>query len=371
MAPETLITGSNEAVVNVLADSIRHQGRRPSIVQPGELDQILKDLSRQHHDPELILIVEESDFEQTLTSLRRLRSTTTARLVTVGEVADARHVLESVRAGSDDYLDLRDDLDGEIGRLFNRLTKGKNSRLGQVVSFVSANGGSGCSTLATSCAATLAQQYGRCALLDLQPWTGDLASLLDVRPKHSVADLGQNLSTIDSAMLEQSMHKHDNGIHLLAAPQQYPEVVQFRSEEIEEILKVARHTYSHVVLDVQDYFHDDQLKALELSDVVLMLLRLDFVSLRNTRRAIEHLENQGIDASRIQLVANRYGLPRQVAKAKAEAALKRNIEHIIPDDSKRVIHAMNCGVPVVLEAPSSKVAKSIQRLANSFASREA
>ena len=371
MAPKTLIAGGSETVARTLATSFRLQGRIPSVVRLSELDQLLTDLPRSQTAPELIVLVEDSDFERTLTSLRRLRSATAARLVTVGESADARRILESVRAGSDDYLALTDNLDNEIGKLLGRLTGCLNSRLGQVVSIVSANGGCGCSTLAASCAATLAQEHGRCALLDLQPWTGDLASLLDVRPKHSVADLLLNLDTIDSAMLEQSMHKHDNGVHLLAAPQQYPETVQFRTDEVMQILKVARQTYSHVILDVQDCFHDDQLKALELSDVILLLLRLDFVSLRNTRRAIEHLGNQGIDPEKIELVANRYGLPRQLSKAQAEEALRRKIQHIIPDDSKRVIHAMNCGVPVVLEAPSSKVARCIRQLANSLVAHNA
>tara|TARA_R110002072_G_scaffold13481_2_gene56883 strand:- start:88001 stop:89140 length:1140 start_codon:yes stop_codon:yes gene_type:complete len=370
MVSPTLIAGGNESVVDALTRSLRTRGRNPTVVRSEELDQRLTDMSATDDSPDLVLLIEDPQFDRTVTRLRRLRSTTTACLVTVGEDVSAHRILASVRAGSDDYLDLNDNLDEEVERLLSRITETAAPKLGQIVSLYSANGGSGCSTLATNCAAVLAKDHGRCALLDLQPWAGDLSALLDVRPKHSVADLARNLSTIDSAMLEQSMHKHENGIHLLGAPQQYPEVVQLSPDAMTQILQTARNTYPHVILDVQDSFHDDQLAALNLSDVILLVLRLDFVSLRNTRRTVEYLERNGVESGRIELVANRCGQSRQLSQAQAEDALKRPIQHLIPDDPKRVIHAMNCGVPVVLESPSSKVSRRIRILASSLAKRD-
>lgn len=371
MELKTLITGRNGIVVESIATSLRLQGRNSSIVKLNELDRLLSDLPSRQNDPELVVLVEEPDFDRTVSVLRRLRSRTSARLVTAGEMKDAHRILESVRAGSDDYLDLDDNLDDEVGRLLSRMTDSSTPKPGRVISFASANGGCGCSTLATNCAASLAREHERCALLDLQPWTGDLAALLDVRPKHNFADLAKNLSTIDSTMLEQSMYKHENGIHLLAAPSQYPDVIQLTPHEMTRILQTARTTFSHVILDVQDCFHDDQLTALELSDVVLLVLRLDFVSIRNTRRTLEHLEQHGVDTSKIELVANRCGQSRQLLQPKAEEALQRPILHTIPNDPKRVIHAMNCGVPVVLESSSSRVARSLKQLASSLTALDA
>jgi Flp pilus assembly CpaE family ATPase len=64
-------------------------------------------------------------------------------------------------------------------------------------------------------------------------------------------------------------------------------------------------------------------------------------------------------------VINRYGQPKEIPAAKAEAALGRKIVHYIPDDPKTINRANNNGVPAVLESPSARVSKSVTRLAMS------
>ena len=64
-------------------------------------------------------------------------------------------------------------------------------------------------------------------------------------------------------------------------------------------------------------------------------------------------------------MVNRYGQPKEVPAAKAEEALGVEIAYYVPDDARAVNRANNNGVPVVLEAPSSKVSKSVIRLAAS------
>ena len=64
-------------------------------------------------------------------------------------------------------------------------------------------------------------------------------------------------------------------------------------------------------------------------------------------------------------MVNRYGRAREVPRGKAEDALGMKILHYIPDDPKTINRANNNGVPVVLEAPSAKVSRSLTRLAAS------
>ena len=64
-------------------------------------------------------------------------------------------------------------------------------------------------------------------------------------------------------------------------------------------------------------------------------------------------------------MVNRFGQPKEVAAAKAEEALDMKIFHYVPNDPRAVIRANNNGIPFVLEAPLSKVSRSVNRLAMS------
>jgi pilus assembly protein CpaE len=121
--------------------------------------------------------------------------------------------------------------------------------------------------------------------------------------------------------------------------------------------------FPYILADLDHSFRPEQAAVLRISDLVLLVLRLDFAALRNTRRAIEYLERLGISRERIRLVVNRYGQPKEVPPAKAEEALGMKVYHYVPDDPRSVNRANNNGVPVVVESPRAGVSRSLTKLA--------
>jgi pilus assembly protein CpaE len=105
--------------------------------------------------------------------------------------------------------------------------------------------------------------------------------------------------------------------------------------------------------------------VLRQADVILLVIRLDFTSLRNCRRTLEHLEHLGVQRERVRLVANRHGQPKEIPASKAEEALGLKIAHYIPDDPKTVNRANNNGVPLIVESPSARISRSVVKLATS------
>ena len=128
---------------------------------------------------------------------------------------------------------------------------------------------------------------------------------------------------------------------------------------------MARSLFPYVVIDLDHSFRDEQLQALKEVTTLLLVLRLDFTSLRNTRNTLEHLDHLGISRDRVRLVVNRYGQPKEVAAAKAEEVLGVKIFHFVPEEAKTVNRANNNGVPVVLESPTAWVLRSVRDLAMS------
>jgi pilus assembly protein CpaE len=292
------------------------------------------------------------------------------RVLAVGPAADPKMVLRALRGAVDDYLD-RDDLEAELEAALARwrASRPDQDEAGRVIAVLAPSGGSGSSTLAANIATVLAKHHETSALIDLKLHTGDLAPLLDLKPTHSLADLCMNVGRLDRVLFERSMVRHQSGVHLLAPPAHFGDVGRVTSDGVRKVLHLARSMFPYVVMDVDHHFGVEQVDALLQSDIVLVVIRLDFASLRNARRAIDHLERLGVNRDRLRLVVNRYGQPKEVPHAKAEEALGLKIFHYVPEDPKAVNRANNNGVPVVIESPSARVAKSLTKLAASVNGR--
>jgi pilus assembly protein CpaE len=315
---------------------------------------------------EVVLFILSPDVERALTLLPALVRVAARRIIAVGPAGDAKLVLRSLRAGAADYVDTSD-LEVDLLDAIERLNSAENAprEPGKLITVLSPNGGGGSSTLAVSIAASLAAEHKRVGLIDLKLESGDLAALLDLKPTFTLSDLCQNSARLDHVMFERSLVTHDCGIHLLAPPQELAEVRHVHPETVSLAVTLARSSFPYVVADLDHSFHEEQLVVLRQSDFVLLVFRLDFISLRNVRRTLEHLEHLGMSREKVRLIANRYGQSQEVPYGKAEEALGMKIVHAVPDDPKAVNRASNHGVPVVLSAPTSKVSKTIKQIAQS------
>ncbi|MFO0841666.1 MAG: hypothetical protein U0797_04590 [Gemmataceae bacterium] len=319
-----------------------------------------------HAPVDLLVITLSPDLERALEVLGDLRVRTEGRILAVGPTNDPKLVLRALRSGADDFLD-EADAAGEVTSAITRKRSGEFPALapeaGRVIAVLASSGGSGASTLAANVATALAREHKRAALLDLKLESGDLAALLDLKPTHTLADLCQNAARMDRIMFERSLVKHASGVHLLAAPRLFADIPLVTPEGVRQAVGLARSSFPYVVADLDHPSRPEQMQVLRQAEVTLLVLRLDFPSLRNTQRTLEFIQQAGLDPNAVRLVVNRYGQAKEIHYAKAEEALGRKIFHYIPDDPKAVNRANNNGVPVVLESPSAKVSRSVLTLA--------
>jgi pilus assembly protein CpaE len=275
-----------------------------------------------------------------------------------------------LRGGGTDFVEateLEADLADALARFRTEIPA--QAEPGRTIAVLAPSGGSGSSTLAVNLATLLAKEHHSALLIDLKLEAGDLAALLDLKPNHTLAELCQNADRMDRSMLERSLVKHASGIHLLAPPHTFADVGYVTPEGVRQALALGRTLFPYVVADLDHTFREEQLQVLNQADVLLLVLRLDFVSLRNTQRYLEHLGRLGIGPDRVRLVVNRYGQPKEVPAAKAEDALGVKIFHYVPEDPKTINRANNNGVPAVLESPSARVCRSLAKLAASVNGR--
>jgi pilus assembly protein CpaE len=317
---------------------------------------------------DLIVVVLPMDPERSLDVLDwlgRLPRQNGERVLAIGPAADPKMVLKALRGAVDDYLDeadLETELTAALGRWRGSLARQEEA--GRVIAVLAPSGGSGSSTLAANLATVLARQHKSAALVDLKLQTGDLAALLDLKPTYTLADLCQNVARMDRTLFERSLVQHTSGVRLLAPPRHFEDIARITPDGVHQALNLAKALFPYVLIDLDHSFRPEQTEVLRQADLILLVLRLDFLSLRNARRTLEYIERLGISRDRLRLVVNRYGQPKEVPAAKVEEVLGMKVFHYVPDDPKAVNRANNNGVPVVLEAPRAAVSRSVTKLAH-------
>ena len=322
-------------------------------------------------EADLVVFVLGDEPEHALAVLSRLQMKNPGRVLAVGPASDPKLLLRTLRAGADDYAD-QDDLDVHVREALRRcrgVRRGHEEEVGRLIPVLAPSGGSGSSTIAANIATVLAKEHKQTALLDMKLEAGDLSALLDLKPTHTLADLCHDLSRLDGTLLDHTLVRHASGVHLLAPPRRLSDVRHVTPEAVRRVLALARSAFPYVIVDLDHSFRDEQTEVLQQADIIVMVLRLDFTALRNARRTLDHFEELGIDQEKVRLVINRYGQAKEVPAARAEQALGVKIFHYVPDEPKTVNRANNNGVPLVLEAPSAKVSKSVAKLAASVNGR--
>jgi pilus assembly protein CpaE len=364
---KALLAGDHDAILAQIRQVLLRDGEECPASHVVRLAQAVDRVAQLQ--PELVVVVLPDDPEKALQALDLLENLprhSGVRRLAVGPAADPKVVLRALRGLVDDYLDQADleaELAAALGR--SRASLAKQDELGRVISVLAPSGGSGSSTLAANLATVLAKEHKSALLLDLKLAGGDLAALLDLKPSHSLADLCVNVGRMDRVLFERSLVQHQSGVRLLAPPLQISDIDQVTAEGVRKVLQFAKALFPYVVVDLDHNFRGEQMEVLQQSDLVLVVFRLDFASLRNARRTIDHLERFGIDRNKMRIVVNRYGQPKEVPYLKAEEALGLKISHYVPDDAKTVNRANNNGVPLVIDSPSARISKSLTKLAAS------
>ena len=309
---------------------------------------------------EVVVVVLTPDPERALEAVRSNRRRTTARILLVGPMTDTKLVIRALRDGANEFLD-QADLKSELSAALKRLSVEESP--GRMIALLSASGGSGCSTLALNLAVALAKMHETCALLDLQFEFGDLATMLDLKPTYSLADLCRNVRRLDPSLLEGCMMPHSSGVQLLAAPQKIADRMKVTEECVSEVVSLVSRRYPFAMVDLGNLIRTERTRILLQMDLILLVLRMDFACLRNMRFALEYLTEIGIPQVRIQVIGNRCGLPNEITVSAAEEALGVKISPCVPDDARNANRAINNGMPLLQQSPSAKISQVITDLA--------
>lgn len=243
--------------------------------------------------------------------------------------------------------------------------------LGRVITVFSTKGGAGKSVVATNLAVLLARRSDRpVVLIDADLQFGDIAVMLKLAPRHTIADAVGVITDpdrqLDQPMLESLLSRHaPSGLLVMPAPLEPAYADQIGAEEMGAIVEMFRKLCGFVIIDTPAYFNDVVLGLIDVSDDVLLVAGMDIPNIKNVKIGLQTFRLLNMPMQKVKLVLNRANSKVKLDVSEVERTLGIEAEALIPSDVV-VPQAVNKGEPVVTSAPRSGVAKSFEQLADLF-----
>lgn len=244
---------------------------------------------------------------------------------------------------------------------------GEAPSLGRVITVASTKGGSGKSVVATNLATMLAQQTSRpVVLVDADLQFGDVAVMMRLTASHTLVDAVSAQGRLDAQFLQSLLARHEpSGLLVLPAPLEPSFAERVSGEDMVRIIEILQTFCAYVVVDTPAQFNDVVLALIEHSDDVLMVAGMDIPNIKNTKLGLQTLRLLGVPEERMTLLLNRANARVQLEVSEVERTLGMKAGILIPSDII-VPQTVNKGVPLVLDAPRSDVARAFRNMAALF-----
>jgi pilus assembly protein CpaE len=312
-----------------------------------------------------------------IAQLRRLIESRKGRGAVIATSADmtldvARNLF---RLGVDDCLDqplvrekLADALANARRRLHRREDRGSH---GAVIAVTRAKGGMGATTLAAHLAIALAEPKSRkekpkrVVAIDLDLQFGDLALHLDLPQTSGMVEVMQDPSRLDSALLAGSLAQHGSGLSILPSPADPVPLDALKSETAGQLIDLARRDFDYVVVDLPLALASWQDTVLGRADKLFLVTQMNVPAIRQTRRLIEILKDEGLFNLPLGVVLNRYvwRLSERAQLRQSEKALDHAFDHYLPNDHKNSLEAINRGLSLFEVRKRAPLCRAIRELA--------
>ena len=279
-----------------------------------------------------------------------------------------------VRAGAHDVVPLPLDVaDLETSLLpirdqIARTTSSAQSANGKLVCAIKSVGGIGATSLLTQLAIRAAEneaRFGReVCLIDLDLQFGNAAFQLGLRPNLTFADLLEAGSRLDGELLRATTTTHPSGLKVIAAPSSLMPLDAISSEQLIEIVEIAKREFGTVFVDLPASWTNWSLSALAQSDLVLLITELSVSGLHRARRQLDLLRDQDLSSVELRVVVNRFekGLMRTVREGDVRKALGRDVAYMIANEPAVMHPAIERGVPISDIKRKSAVGRDIDML---------
>jgi pilus assembly protein CpaE len=362
-----LIVDDEEQIRKLLESSLQRRGYE--VVVAGDGIEALRQIRAKM--PALIVtdvnMPNMNGFELT----RRLRAdhrTARVPIVMLSARKQADDILTGYAEGADEYIAKPVEmavLSAKIDVLIKRMkaTAGEVQKRGRVIVFLRGKGGAGATTLAVNSAVALAEtKMYKTAVVDLNLEFGNVASHLNLKPQHTLADLaGTQPDQLDDTTFATFLAQDRSGVQVCVGSDvpEHAELVTVGA--VQQSIERLRRGSDYLMIDTPPSFTQQTLVAIDTADGACIVAEPHVASMKAGRDCLQVLEKLSFPKERILLVINR--TTQSGLETDEVARFFNQRPDIIVPFSPAFDDAADRGRPIVVLHPDNAASKQLRDLA--------
>ena len=263
----------------------------------------------------------------------------------------------------------------EIARDVIAKSPAAQGRHGRSVAFLKSVGGVGATALATQTGCMLGTQYARdgkdVCLIDFDVQFGSAAVHLDLKPSLGLGDLLSAGARLDGELVRSVTTPHPSGLRLIAAPETLIPLEAVDTDTALAIVELAMREFDVVLVDLPTAWTSWSLSILAQADAACLVTEMTVPSIRQARRQMDLLEEQGIEDLQLYIVANRVERSwlKTIDLSEAEQVLRHKVDFSIANDFRTVSAAIDLGKMVGEIKSGSRVQRDLSQFTKALTAR--
>lgn len=317
--------------------------------------------------PNLIVVESQQSGDALMNELGSLADVCDAdtKVVVVGHYNDILMYRELIANGISEYLVAPVTMSDIMSSISNIFSDEQNGKLGRLMVFIGAKGGSGSSTVCHNVAWTVSSTYkNEVVLTDLDLAFGTANMNLDQDPTQGIADAVFSPERIDDMLLDRLLAKCAEHLSLLAAPSTLERTYDFEANAFASILEVTQKTAPCVIVDLPNQWNGWTKQVLAAADEVVVTAEPELANLRNAKNLVDTIAEIRPNDEPCRLVMNKVGVPKrpEISVADFSGALGVEASAIIPFEPALFGNAANNGQMISEADAKSPVVNSFTEL---------
>ena len=373
MAERILVVDDDPNALRLIGYALQRQGYEIIIAQNGQ-EALAK---AQSEKPDLIILdvmMPAMDGYEVLRRLRAISTTDRVPVILFTAKSQVDDKITGFEAGADDYLTkpvTPAELVARVKALLLRSSyTAPATAKAKVIGFLGVKGGVGTTTLAINVAVALAQQEKQVLLIECQPYTGTVSRQMGLRPRATLASLGQQeAQNLNQSNINDCVTQHQTKVRVIPAPAKpEAETSPITPAHTQALIKYLDDMAEIIILDLGSQVSPTVRQFLERCDHVIYISEASEISLNLTRTLFEDEDKLGVrsDALSNVVVINRVRMAVALTKTDIEEMLEKELLAFITPAPELFRQESREGHPAIVIQPDGLHADLFRQIAQAL-----